>query len=1713
MKRKILSVVLSIVLSASMVMPAFAAENVAAEVITEAEEESSSSEELTVEEAVSTEVEETVSEAERTTVNDEADSSVEDSDYYEPLTEVCSDIEISHTLSNEDMYEGYINKAFGIGSQVELQGAGVRESLNEYEKNIYDYLKAEIEKIAAGTRTDTIINIPSSAVGLQYEYSAEDLQLGSITYENYTVATEKIQEIWLAKISMKSVINALVSDMPYELFWFDVDSTAKKWCYDKESSVELDEVNSRITFPKTGIYVDLKVAEEFRATKESDTSTNASMMTAPKEAAKKAQDLAASYASLDDADRLDKYREEICNRVSFDASVTASAARQLVSVFDENTDTNVSSAGYASAFQYLCDNSEFKSNKIKVYTLNGSITEETSGLRDLNHVWNMVHMNNDANYFVDITYCDAGQIGASDKLFLVGGDTQDKGFLISVDEKYVGYGYRSDIKEIYNTKDYPLNKVNYYSYDYSGLTNANLRFEWDSIISKEKVNGYYLIHYKAYARCKCGKCLKEDPNGKENVVASGTVQLEEKYITVKPSCDKEGKLGVGLTTSEKDFLNNGSAKRKVPIPSTPVEKYGEHIWGPEKIFGEGTIDEVKKKQCSRCGLIDEEYTKKTPSKCDAPTGLTAEYGSKLKDVIITNKAGNTDGTWTWQNPEAEVGEPGIQIFSADFTPSDSAYSPKKGIQVSIEVTRIAYAGNKEVTVNLGSTESCYVEAKLPELPVGAKYGTPSVDKEECYQAKLSEDGKVLILTSKGFDVATDMVCSIPVTGAKYYKDYAVTVTVKPVAHVHAINKNKYHKEIPASQTTDGVAEYYECANGCNNILNSKAEVITDEMLKLERLPITLIIDANGGEFSGGSKTKTYSVKYGSSYPVIESPVAREGYNAESYWYTDSINGSKVVVSGTVDLTTDTVLYAHWKGVNRTVSFNEDSTTYTIENGKSLYDSKKTIPKLNRNNKIFMGWYTEASGNGERFTDTTIVTSDMTLYPFFKDEGMAIKLNPTAYVYSGTQIKPEIVSVEYDGVALNPGTDYTVAYKNNIKAFNKLAQDKEILDKSAPTVVITGKGNYAGVYKKYFAIEPKNIGNTDVAIADIPAVLSTGRDIKPVPVVTWGKTKLVNNRDYMVEYYSDVDCNTAVIPSAPGTYFVKVEAKDGSNYTGKMAPKTFTIANKDNQKLVSKLTVTLPKTKPYSGDSISLTTEELIVKDGKDPLTYMADYSVTYGSNKIDIGTVPVTITGTGTKYVGSKTVTFQIAGTPLNKAKLNGFKPSLEYNNGAPVMQTAKFNLNGADLLGKDAAEYAAMPEGTDKREVAYTYKYENNTDIGKATVIYTGVNAYSGTIKKIYSITGKAMSTAKIKDGTFTAAYVYDGTPKKQSAIKVVDKDGNELKDIDSEEYAKKSASEKRAYDCVISYSKNTNAGTATTIVTGVNGYSGVLKKTFRISAFDIKENAGGAVTISLSENTYAYDKSGVTPEAVVSYNGLPLVKGSDYTVSYLNNKTVNDGTGIKKPTVKITGKGNFKGINDTKTFAISAKVLNSGGIRVVVSDKAANNKAGGWKSTVSVVDANGKKLTAGSDYSKVEYYYGYIPPNVNVTNGTELKGNGEIADVKDIVPAGVRIRVVVTGNGKNKNYSGSIEGEYRIGKTDINSLKFTIDPHAYTGSEITLSNSDIKWSAAGKAVEGVDFAIDRYSYKNNVKKGKATVVVKGTGEYCGTRTLTFNIVSRTLK
>ncbi|MCR5230427.1 MAG: hypothetical protein K6D03_09905, partial [Solobacterium sp.] len=121
----------------------------------------------------------------------------------------------------------------------------------------------------------------------------------------------------------------------------------------------------------------------------------------------------------------------------------------------------------------------------------------------------------------------------------------------------------------------------------------------------------------------------------------------------------------------------------------------------------------------------------------------------------------------------------------------------------------------------------------------------------------------------------------------------------------------------------------------------------------------------------------------------------------------------------------------------------------------------------------------------------------------------------------------------------------------------------------------------------------------------------------------------------------------------------------------------------------------------------------------------------------------------------------------------------------------------------------------------------------------------------------------------------------------------------------------------------------------------------------------------------------------------------------------------------------------------------------------------------------------------------------------------DGEILEAASIADAGSEITVYVTGKGK---YSGeTIEGTYTVRelKADIRNIStavVTVDPVRYTGKELK-PDVFVKLKDGTLLTEGTDYVVE--SYANNINPSKAAVVIiRGTGDYSGTKIQKFTIL-----
>ncbi|MBQ9437763.1 MAG: hypothetical protein IJU50_05475 [Lachnospiraceae bacterium] len=397
----------------------------------------------------------------------------------------------------------------------------------------------------------------------------------------------------------------------------------------------------------------------------------------------------------------------------------------------------------------------------------------------------------------------------------------------------------------------------------------------------------------------------------------------------------------------------------------------------------------------------------------------------------------------------------------------------------------------------------------------------------------------------------------------------------------------------------------------------------------------------------------------------------------------------------------------------------------------------------------------------------------------------------------------------------------------------------------------------------------------------------------------------------------------------------------------------------------------------------------------------------------------------------------------------------------------------------------------------------------GDIATAYIRNYAKAGTASLVLKGTGETVDGLAFA-GTKTVYFKLNGTPISKATFQFgsLTYNGKAQTPEITASYAYKDASEQTKTDTLslgndfeVVFSNNVNAGKGKALIKGLGGFSGSVSKTFPIGKASLD-----SASLKL-ESEYPFVQGGVKPEPVVTVDGVTLALKKDYTLAYKNAAAV-----TSNAVVTVKGKGNYQGFAEAK-YTITQQDITK--ITAIANDVLFKNKANIYKSALKLTDVNGKALKGGKDYSKdAVYAYGEVttvrqkdPKDKNAF--TEVyRMAGEAVDKNDILPEGTLLTVSVAGAG---NYSGTATATYRIVQSNIAKAKFgKIAGKTYTGKAVTLLKSDISATIGTDKAAFTDFEI--IGYENNVNAGTARVVIRGTGDYGGTKTLTFPIVKKTL-
>ena len=261
------------------------------------------------------------------------------------------------------------------------------------------------------------------------------------------------------------------------------------------------------------------------------------------------------------------------------------------------------------------------------------------------------------------------------------------------------------------------------------------------------------------------------------------------------------------------------------------------------------------------------------------------------------------------------------------------------------------------------------------------------------------------------------------------------------------------------------------------------------------------------------------------------------------------------------------------------------------------------------------------------------------------------------------------------------------------------------------------------------------------------------------------------------------------------------------------------------------------------------------------------------------------------------------------------------------------------------------------------------------------------------------------------------------------------------------------QGFDYEVTYENNINAGTATVKITGKDIFCGTVERSFKITP-----DENGMYVCYFAENNETYLETTfkgkkVEPEVVID----GLVRGKDYTVTYVNNEKPGEAR------AELTGIGNYKG-SETLYFTIYGKLP--------AADPIADQTYTGKELTPAIVIPG---LKAGEDYYM--YYEDNQYPGVAT--------------------------VTIYGTGY---YKGTATIHFKIiKKTErfVSNVKLNRTSYTYTGKTIRPS---VTVTVNGKKIGASAYKL---YYKNNKNSGIGTVQVRGTGKYSRiNKTLTFKIL-----
>ena len=834
-----------------------------------------------------------------------------------------------------------------------VSAASAEDRLDGFNEQMYNFLKTEIKAVANGEKTSTEFQI-SDPNGI-LKWTKEDLGVsaivsgGSFTAEALNAANEKFDQC----LDFERINNTLMAEMPYELFWYDKTKGVSMMTNRSGNSSEIKITSITFKFAVSADYGNGTYA------------TNPAKIAGASAAVNNAKAIVKKHADKSDWEKLIAYKDEICQLVSYNHTAADNSTTpygnpwQMISVFDNNISTNVVCEGYAKAFKYLCDITEFDSN-VECYLVDGYMQ---GGTGEGAHMWNVVKING-GTLMVDVTNCDEGTAGAPDKLFLQVGQKNGDWYAFDCGTQTIYYTYSETEKDLHTDGYLELKPVTQQPPEDDVCDH-----EWSADWMTDDPEGHY------HTCTLCGEKKDFATHTYKNVITKATLTKDGK---IESKCSVCGKVASTTVIPRIDvfshpdhfFIYDGTQKTPVPI-----------VWDREgNALTEG-----------------QDYTLSYPAN-------RTEIGEYTLTITFI---GNYSGQKTLS-------------FAINLaTPNVSVSNATNGVKItwnaipgakSYKVYKSVYSGGKWsgwVAIKTGVTGTTYTDTSVKSND-NVKYTVRAVSGSNLSDFESSSSIKFLATPTVTVSNATNgvKISWNKITGAKTYTVYKSVYTNGAWSGWKAIKTG-----VTGTTYTDTTVKSNDNVRYTAKAINSSftSYIKASSSIKFLATPTVTVSNAtNGVKISWNKITgaKTYTVYKSvytngawSGWKAIKTGVTGTTYTDTTVKSNDNVRYTAKVINGNFTsyikasssikfLATPTVKAANAaKGVTVTWNKIAGAKTYTVY--RSVYSGGK-----------WSGWTAIKTGvTGTSYTDTTVKSGATVRYTV-----KAINSSFTSYIKASATTK-------------------------------------------------------------------------------------------------------------------------------------------------------------------------------------------------------------------------------------------------------------------------------------------------------------------------------------------------------------------------------------------------------------------------------------------------------------------------------------------------------------------------------------------------------------------------------------------------------------------------------------------------------------------------------------------------------------------------------------